>query len=72
MEKCYIECLLWVKRLQSFSKEKIRMSHIVTTHFGFQVWDFRKLSPGVIARMEHGVDGELYIAIKVGENVGTF
>ena len=30
------------------------------------------LSSGVTARMKPGVDGEAFIAIEVGENIGTF
>ena len=33
---------------------------------------FVQLFFGVIARMKLGVDGEVFIAIEVGENVGTF
>ena len=33
---------------------------------------FVELFLEVIARMKPGVDGEVFIAIEVGENVGTF
>ena len=33
---------------------------------------FVELFSGVIARLKPGVDGEVFIAIEVGDNVGAF
>ena len=58
--KISIKVLLATVSLYSFKKELLETLTFWSNYF-----------LGVIARMKPGVDGMVYIAIEVGENVGT-